>query len=631
MNELDKADLQPETANPVPDANVSDAMNEENCKSEETSECVETSSPALDIESVADAKAADENVEMIKRIHSMDKATLVETLKQIVEEGRMDANKEVDLIKSTFYNIKSRESLEELNAFVDAGNDPAAFTSSADEYEPVYKEYYAKFKELRNAYLAEEEARKQKNLEDKLAIIEKLKAISEDIDNINTRYAEFKQLDQDFKAIKDVPESAVSSLSNSFQKATEEFYDHLNMNKELRDLDFKKNLSAKRQLIEEAKALENEPDVIVAFRKLQDLHNQWRELGPVAKDLRESIWEEFKAASTLVNKRHQEYFELRKAKEQANEEGKTALCEQAEAIDTESLTTFAQWDEATKTIIDLQKRWKEYGFASRKANNLLFGRFRKACDNFFEKKMEFFRKAKEDQSENLAKKIALCEKAEALKDTEDVKKATEEVVKLQNEWKKIGSVPRKQSDAVWQRFTTACNHVFDLRKQLNSARRQEENANLAAKKAVIEKLKAIPAESDRKDVGALVRKLQQEWNEIGFVPFKMKDKIYDEYHQAVDALYTSFNLRENKARMANFKEDIDAIKGDSGKLGRERDRLMRVLEAKKNDLKNIENNMGFFNVKSSAGNSILKDMERRVKRLKEEMAEIEQKLALLNN
>lgn len=642
MNELDKADLNNETVNPAKvsvEAENPKTNTENSCQE---NVCAETESPALNIEEVADEQADDReieqsesagvpaNIEMLKKIHVMDKPALIETLTRIVEEKKLDAHKEVAAIKQTFYSIKSKESLDELNEFVEAGNDPANFSASADEYEQPFKDLYSRFKELRAAFLEEEEARKQRNLTEKREILSKLKAIATDIDNINLKFPEFQQLQADFKDIKDIPAPSETEIWKEYQLVTEEFYDHLKMNKELRDLDFKKNLEAKRQLIEEAKALEENPDTIAAFRKLQELHNQWRELGPVAKEIRESIWDEFKAASTVINKRHQEFFERRKASEQANEEGKTALCERVEAIDTENLNTFALWDEATKQIIEIQAEWKTLGFASRKANNLLFSRFRKACDDFFEKKTEYFRKTKENLNENLEKKTALCERVEALKDSKDLKKATDEVVKLQSEWKKIGGVPRKQSDAIWQRFTTACNYLFDLRKKENSARRQEENANLAAKREIIEKLKAIPKDSDKKEVGALVRELQQAWQKIGFVPFKHKDKLYTEYREAVDALYSSFNLRENRARMSSFKDELENIKGDAGKIVRERDRLLRVYEAKKNDLKNIENNMGFFNVKSSAGSSMVKDMERRIRRLKEEMAEVEQKIAMLD-
>lgn len=630
MDELDKTVSGQDTANHSPASQEAESHEnsvKENCEAAEV--CVEKESPALDIEAVADEQDG-ENSESVKKVFSMSKDEILAELKNIVDTDRMDAHKEVSALKMAFYNIRSKEALEELNAYVEAGNDPAAFSSNADESEAEFKELYSTFKERRASYLEAEEARKQKNLEEKRRVLDSMKAIAGDIDNVNMKFPEFQQLQTEFKAIKEIPAPAETDIWKEFQNVVEEFYDHLKMNKELRDLDFKKNLEAKRALIEEAKKLDEMSDTIAAFRRLQELHDEWRELGPVAKELRDEIWDEFKAASTVINKRHQDYFERRKAEELANQDAKTALCEQAEAIDTDALTSFAQWDEATKGIIELQKKWKEYGFAPKKTNTLLFTRFRKACDDFFSKKTEFFKKTREDLNANLEKKTALCEKAESLKDSDDFKNTTEAIVKLQAEWKSIGGVPRKYSDAIWQRFTAACNAFFDRKKKETSDRRQEENANLAAKKEIIEKLKAIPEGTDRKEVLATLRGLQAEWQKIGFVPFRQKDKVYDEYRETVNSLYSKFDLRENRQRMANFKNELENIKGDSHKLNRERDRLMRVYEAKKNDLKTIENNMGFFNVKSSAGNSMVKEMERRIKRLKEEMAEVESKIRMLD-
>lgn len=332
----------------------------------------------------------------------------------------------------------------------------------------------------------------------------------------------------------------------------------------------------------------------------------------------------------MINKRHQEYFEQRKATEQANEEAKTKLCEEIEAIDLSTLNSFNAWTAATDKVIELQKKWKEYGFASKKANTALYTRFRKACDDFFSGKTEYFQKTKDEFNANLEKKTALCEKAEALKETDDIRKAANEIVKLQAEWKKIGSVPRKQSDAIWQRFQTACNYFFDERKKLNSAKRDEENANLDAKRAIIAKLKELPLDGDRREVIGQVKELQAEWQKIGFVPFKLKDKVYAEYREACDALYGAYEARENKARMSNFRERVNELKGGGQKLDRERDKLLRAYEARKAELKTIENNMGFFNVKSSAGNSMVKEMENKIKRLKEDMAQIEEKIAILD-
>lgn len=485
-------------------------------------------------------------------------------------------------------------------------------------------------KRKRAAYLAAEEARRQENLNKKQAILDRIREIAEDIDNVNVKFSEFQQLQQDFKAVKDIPATAETEIWKNFQTVVEQYYDHLKMNKELRDLDFKKNLEAKKALVEEARRLEAQSDPVAAFRSLQSLHDEWRNIGPVAKELRESLWEEFKEASTVINRRHQEYFEQRKASELANEEAKTRLCDEIEAIDLATLNSFNAWTAATEKVIELQKKWKEYGFASKKANTALYARFRKACDDFFAGKTEYFQKTKDEFNVNLEKKTALCEKAEALKDSGDIRKAANEVVKLQAEWKKIGSVPRKQSDAIWQRFQTACNYFFDERKKLNSAKRDEENANLEAKRAVIAKLKELPLDGDRREVIGQVKELQGEWQKIGFVPFKLKDKVYAEYREVCDALYGAYEARENKARMSNFRERVSELKDGGHKLDRERDKLLRAYESRKAELKTIENNMGFFNVKSSAGNSMVREMENKIKRLKEDMAQIEQKIAILD-
>ncbi len=619
MNELEKVDsAAEETTTPVP---VQPEASGENA-------CAEESSPALDIESVADSQ--EEEPKEGPRFHSMNKEELLAAIREVLDAGNMEAHREVSAMKQAFFNLKTRENLEELNAFIEEGNQPEAFSARPDEMEIEFKQLYAKFKEQRAAYLAEAEETRRRNLEKKQEIIEKMKEIAGDIDQVNARFSDFQQLQQDFKAVKEIPAQAEGDVWKSFQAVVEQFYDHLKMNKELRDLDFKKNLEAKRQLIEQARKLADMPDVIAAFRALQGLHDEWRDLGPVAKDLRESIWEEFKDASTVVNKRHQDYFEQRKASEQANEEAKTKICEELEAIDCAAMKSYADWNATTDRIIALQKEWKELGYASRKVNASLFSRFRKACDTFFDAKTEYFKKTKDELNANLEKKTRLCERAEALKETDDLKKAMDEVVKLQAEWKKIGGVPRKQSDAVWKRFTEACNYFFDERKKQNRERRREETDNLDAKRKVIEALSQLPKDGDRAEVIGRVKELQAEWNAIGFVPFKMKDKLYAEYREVVDALYNAYNTRESRQRMSNFENRVSELKGDDRMMGRERDRLVRALESRRSELHTIENNMGFFNVKSSAGNSLLKDMEHKLKRLREDIREIEEKIALLD-
>ena len=636
MNDLEKAALNEEAANQTP------------APAETENICAETESPATQIEAVADAAAdettqtaeeapapeapeADPRSEAVKRIHSLDKAQLLEELKSILERDDMEAHKEVAAIKQAFFNIRSRESLDQLNAWVAEGKDPAAFAAEPDETEATVKELYSQFKDRRAAHLEAEVKRREENLARKREILDKMKAIASDIDTVNTRFSEFQQLQQDFKAIKDVPPTAETEIWKEFQTVGEEFYDHLKMNKELRDLDFRKNLEAKKQLIEQAVKLQQTADPVAAFRALQGLHDEWRSIGPVAKELRESIWDEFKEASAVVNRRHQEYFEQRKAAEQANEEAKTKLCEEVEAIDTDAIKSFAGWSDATDKVIEIQKKWKEYGFASKKANALLYTRFRKACDTFFDAKTAFFQKSRDEFNENLARKTALCEKAEALKDSKDINRAAAEVVKLQAEWKTIGSVPRKQSDTIWQRFTTACNFFFDERKKQNKERKNKENEALEKKRAIIAALKELPLDGDRREVIGRTKELQSEWQEAGFVPFRLKDQIFAEYRAVCDAIYGAYAEREKTDRMGRFQNRVNKLKGEGqGKVTSERDKLVRALENRINELQTVENNMGFFKVKSNEGNSIVKDMERSIERLKADIKEIKEKIALID-
>lgn len=617
MNELEKTVAGEETVTPAPEV------------AETENTCIVESSPALDIAQVADDHQEEEKTDG-RRIHSMSKEELRDALKDIVDSDNMEAHKEVTAIKQAFFNLKSRENIELLDAYVEAGNDPATFSAQPDEVENELKSLYAEFKERRAAYLAAEEARRADNLEKKQEILTRMEEIAGDIDNVNTKFPEFQQLQVDFKEIKDVPATAETDIWKQFQNVVERFYDNLKINKELRDFDFKKNLEAKRALIDEAKKLESVSDPVAAFRSLQGLHDQWRAIGPVAKEIRDEIWDEFKDASTVINKRHQDYFEQRKASELANEEAKTKLCEEIETIKSDEIKTFADWNATTERIVELQKKWKGYGYASKKANTVLYNRFRKACDDFFAAKAAYFQRTKDELNSNLEKKTALCEKAESLKNSDDVKKATDEIVKLQTEWKSIGSVPRKHSDALWQRFTSACNYFFDERKRQNKERHREEQENLDRKRDIIARLSELPKDGDRREIMPKIKELQAEWQTVGFVPFKMKDKIFTEYRAVCDALYDAYNQREARQRMSNFQNRVSELKGDGNKINRERDRLIRVCESRRMELKTIENNMGFFSVKSSAGNSMLKDMENKVKRIKEDIKELEAKIALLD-
>lgn len=637
MNELEQqsslnGELNREAA-AQPEAETIEKKVEEEVAPASADVCVEEESPALSIAEVADEAEteADDKAQTVRNFHAMSREQLLDALKEIVESGNLEAHKEVAAIKQAYYSVVNKDAMNELAAFVEAGNPAEAFSATPDAHDAEVKELLAAFREKRAAYLEKKEEEKKENLDKKNEIIASLKGIVEDIDNINLRFPDFQKLQQSFKEVGDVPAGAETEVWKNYQTVVEQFYDRLKMNKELRDLDFKKNLEIKQALVQKAKDLTELADPIEAFRKLQDLHLQWREVGPVAKELREEIWNEFKELSTAINKRHQDYFETRKADEAANEAKKEELCAKIEAINIDELKTFADWDAKTKEIIELQKEYKEAGFTPRKSNTALFTRFRKACDDFFSAKAEYFKKTKDELRENLAKKEALCEKAEALLDKAQEKGALEQMQALQAEWKTVGVVRRKAGDEVWKRFCAAVDAFHSARRKHFGAQRSAENDNLKAKQEIISQLKAISEESDRKDVIATIRELQDKWQEIGFVPFKQKEAVNTEYRNELSRLFSAFDMRESRQRMRRFEGEVKKMDGDENKIGRERDRLVRAIESRQAELKTIENNLGFFNVKSSAGNSMLKDFEKKIQRIKDDIAQIQEKIKLLDS
>lgn len=553
---------------------------------------------------------------------------MIEALREIVSSGDMEAHKEVAAVKQAFYSLLNKEAMNAAKAFVEEGNPADQFSAPVDEDEVKIKALLAEFREKRSAYLEEKEEERKKNLEEKSRIVAELKAIAEDIDNINLHFPKFQQLQQDFKAVGEVPAGSENEIWRSYQSSVEQFYDRLKMNKELRDLDFKKNLEIKQLLVEKARQLTTLPDPIEAFRKLQDLHDQWREIGPVAKEVREDIWNEFKEASAMINKRHQDYFQSRKAEETDNEIAKTALCEKVEAVDLAALKTFAEWDAKTKEILEIQKAYKEIGFAPRKSNGVLFSRFRKACDAFFTTKAEYFKKTKDEFRDNLAKKEALCEKAEALLPRAEEKEAYDELQELQKEWRTVGVVRRKQGDEVWKRFCAAIDAFHDARKKHFGAQRSAENENLKAKQAIIARLKAISTDAERKDVIESIRQLQNEWQQTGFVPFKHKDAVNAEYRAELSRLFGAFDLRESRQRMRRFEGELKKMDGDESRISRERERLVRAIESRQSEIKTIENNLGFF--KFSSGGNMVKEYERKIAKIKEDIAQIQDKINLLD-
>lgn len=617
MNELEK--MSPATDDIKDDAAASNAV--------APTVCVEEESPALDIAEVADNEP--EAKVKTKGYHSMDKAGLLEALKEILESGNMEAHKEVAAIKQAYYTLSSRENLNELTAFVEAGNPAEQFSATPDAMEPEFKNLLASFREKRNEYLEKREEEKRENLEKKKAIIVELATLADDIDNINVHFPKFQQLQQDFKNGGEVPQGAENEVWKNYQAVVELFYDRLKMNKELRDLDFKKNLEIKQSIVEKAKELAELPDPIEAFRKLQELHDQWRETGPVAKEIRDEIWNEFKETSTIINKRHQDYFQERKSEEAANEAKKTELCEKVEAIDLNAITSFVDWDAKTKEIVEIQQQYKETGFASRKANSELFARFRKACDDFFTAKSEYYKKAKNEFKENYQKKENLCERAEALIAKAEEKGSLEAMQALQQEWRTVGVVRRKLGDEIWKRFCAAVDAFHEARKKHFGERKNTELDNLKAKQAIIASLREISEDSDRRDVIGQIRELQNKWQEIGFVPFRQKDAINEEYRKELNRLFSAFDMRENTQRLRRFAGEVKKLEGDENKLGRERERLLRAIEARQAEIKTIENNLGFF--KFNSGSNMVKDYERKIEKIKEDIAQINEKIALLDN
>ena len=589
-------------------------------KTEETSEVVNLAE-----------EATDEMSEKTQAIYStLSKGELIDALMALLNEPIDTVRDAVAQIKMAFYTIRKNEIEAEKAEFLAKGNEEAAFAVREDEDEAKFKEVLNQIKEKRAEYNNAQEALRQQNLERKLAIIAEIKAIAVDPDSVNKQYNKVQQLQQEFKSIGEVPATDSTDLWKEYQQATESFYDLLKINKELRDYDFKKNLEIKQQLCADAEALGAKDDVVIAFRKLQELHAQWRETGPVAKELREDLWTKFKDASAVINKKYQTFFEERKSKEKENEVAKLSICEKIEAMDLSVLKTYAAWDEATKSVIELQEEWKKLGFAARKVNADLFARFRKSCDDFFAKKAEFFKTMKEELSVNLQKKIALCEKAEALKDSTDWKKTADVLVALQKEWKSIGSVSKKQSDAIWKRFITACDTFFEAKNKQSNNTRKVEHDNLKAKKDVIAAINAILEDEAETEGGKKVRELMKKWQEVGHVPFKDKDKIYAEYKAAIDKAFDKFDMKEVKATLSNYENSINQMT-DKDKIYREREHLLRNYEQKRNELKTFENNMGFFNATSKNGNSMLKEMERRIQKIKDDLALIEKKINLIDS
>lgn len=558
------------------------------------------------------------------------KQEVLERVKEIARSAEAPNKEELDHLKTTFYKIHLAERDAQTKEYLEKGGDPEKFVLLPDDTEEAFKAEMQIIKEKRAKIFLEQEEEKQENLAKKLEIIEKIKAMATSPEEANQSYNDFKALQQEWKEIKTVPADKANELWRNYQLYVEQFYDLLKLNSEAREYDFKKNLDAKTALCEAAEKLDEEPDVISAFHQLQDLHQQYREIGPVAKELREQIWSRFKAASTVINKKHQQYFEDIRAKEEKNLEQKTALCEKLEAIDLDAIKTAAQWEATTKEVIAMQQEWREIGFAPQKMNVKIFERFRTINDVFFSKKAEFFKELKSQYSDNLEKKQELVKKAQELADSTEWKKTGDKIIALQKEWKTVGVVPRKQGELLWKDFLDACNKFFEARNKANAGTRNTEHSNLAKKREVVAKLKEL-LENPVENVQQALQKLTEEYNSIGHVPFKEKDNIYKEYHAVLDKIYKDLHISNAKRRLDNFKSNLKNVaeKG-SDALDNERGRLLRRYDQLRSDITTYENNLGFLNAASKKGNSLVEEMNRKVQKLKDDLELVKQKIKAID-
>ena len=576
----------------------------------------------------AEAAADDQKVENAKVYKT--KKEVVERLKEIAASDENPDKDEIDLLKTVFYKLHITEREARMKEYIDGGGDPEAYQIMPDEDEETFKQQMAVVREKRARIFQQQEAEKQANLEKKLEIIEKIKAMATSPDEANKSYNEFKELQQQWKDIKNVPADRASELWRNYQLYVEQFYDLLKLNSEAREYDFKKNLETKTKLCEAAEKLADEEDVISAFHQLQELHQQYRETGPVAKELREQIWTRFKAASTVINKRHQQHFEDLRSKEEENLTLKTALCEKVEEISKQENKTASDWEKRSKEIIDIQNQWKTIGFAPQKMNVKIFERFRAACDDFFGRKSEFFKEMKQAYAANIEKKKALVEKAQALADSTDWKVTSDKLINLQKEWKTIGVVPKKIGDQLWHDFLNACNKFFEARNAANAGARNEERENLEKKRNIIEQIKALVADAANA-TREKVQALTDEYNKVGHVPYKEKDALYAAYHEALDAIYKELNVSNKRRRLDDFKSNIrNMAKRGEDAIDNERGRLTRRFEQLKQEIQTYENNLGFLNASSKKGNSLIDEMNRKVQKLRDDLELVRQKIKAID-
>ena len=606
-------------------------------KTEELNKVAETAAPASEEVKEQATPQVDNTTESVNETEKVSarkvyasKKEVLDRVKEIAHSDDVPEKEEVDYLKTVFYKLHIAEREAKLKEYLDNGGNPESYQITPDEDEETFKAEMGIIKEKRAKVFKEQEEEKEANLKKKEEIIEKIKAMVTSPEEANKSYQDFKALQQEWKDIKNIPAAKANELWRNYQLYVEQFYDLLKLNSEAREYDFKKNLELKTKLCEAAEKLADETDVISAFHQLQKLHQEYREIGPVAKELREQIWARFKAASTVINKRHQQHFEDLRAKEEENLARKTALCEKVEAIGKEENKTSSDWEKHTKEIIAIQTEWKTIGFAPQKMNVKIFERFRTACDDFFGRKAEFFKQLKETFKTNTDKKRALIEKANALKDSTDWKVTTDKFVALQKEWKTIGTVPKKIGDQLWEEFLAACNHFFEARNAVNAGQRNEEHANLEKKNEIIEKLKNLTADTCD-NVQKEVQKLIEAYNAVGHVPYKDKDKVYEAYHAALDRVYKDLNVSVARKRLSNYKNKLKNVaeQGENA-LGNERTKLVRQYENLKSEIQTYENNLGFLNASSKKGNSLIDEMNRRVQKLKDDMNLIREQIKAID-
>ena len=599
------------------------------------SEPAKEAEPAAPVDPEAEVEAEEEMSQAIEEVAQEDKeganvsdldaeGTVARAAEILERPAAEIAREEVSRLRQHFAALRKAEVDAAREAFVAAGNAVEEFKEDASLLEEKFKEILEAIKEKKARYLAELEEKRAANLKRKNEIIGEIETLAQDTDNVNRSFPRYRELQDEFNALGEVPPTDETDVWRRYQEAREHYSDNLKINKELRDYDFKKNLEQKEQIIADAVTLGKEGDIVAAFRKLQELHANWRQIGPVAKELREEIWNRFKEATLVVNRRYQTYFEERKAREAENEAGKIAICERVEALDFSNLKTFAAWDEMTEKLKQAQEDWKKLGFASRKMNNALFNRFRATCDTFFALKAEYFRQVKEELAANLAAKLALVEKAEALKDSTDWKDATDQFVELQKEWKTIGTVPKKHSEAVWKRFQTACDYFFEQKKAATSGVRRTEQANLQAKRDLIKELDKINADMTKEDARALISDLQERWKLVGHVPFRDKDAVYEAFRNRIQEVHAEFDLGTGRQPRRDGRPESG--RRSAAPALSERERQMRLLETRRAELRTYENNLGFLNAKSNSGNSLVQSFQQKIERLRADIATLEDKI-----